>query len=155
VTWILRWVGLALFLFVAIISVSAPVDGIAYLAGADKTVTFDPISHDTSCSLTGASYICSTATDGIMETGGTWVSATWPAVVPLGRQFQVRQPFWRWGLGEALINDDPVAVVAIVIGLLLESAGVLVVITAFRLVRNWYRHRQQRQQAEVAAAPAV
>jgi hypothetical protein len=59
VTWILCWVGLALFLFVAIIGVSAPVDGIAYLAGADKMVTFDPISHNTSCSQNGSSYICS------------------------------------------------------------------------------------------------
>lgn len=118
-------------------------------------VTFDPISRSTSCSQNGSSYICSSATDGIMETGGAGVSATWPAVVPLGRPFQVRQPFWRWGLGEALINDDLIAVVAIVIGLLLESAGVLVLITAFRLVRNWHRHRRHRQQGGVAAAPAI
>jgi hypothetical protein len=155
VTWILCWVGMALFLFVAIISVSAPVDGIAYLAGADKMVTFDPISHSTSCSFSGNSYICSTSTDGIMGTGGAWVTATWPDVVPLDKPFQVRQPFWQWGLGEALINNDRIAVVAIVIGLLLEAAGVLVLITAFRLVRNWHHHRQQRQQAGVAAAPAV
>lgn len=155
VTWILCWAGMTLFLFVSVISVSAPVDGIAYLAGADKTVTFDPISHSTSCSFSSSSYVCSSSTDGIMETRGGQVSATWPAVVPLGRPFQVRQPFWQWGLGEALINNDRIAVVATVIGLLLEAAGMLVLLTAFRLVRNWHHHRQQRQQAAVAAAPAV
>ncbi len=155
VTWILCWVGLALFLFISVISVSAPVDGIAYLAGAGKMVTFDPIAHSTSCSFSGSAYICSSSTDGIMETGGAGVSATWPAVVPLGRPFPVRQPFWRWGLGESLINNDRIAVVAIVIGLLLEAAGVLVLITAFRLVRNWHRHRQQRQQVGVATALAA
>jgi hypothetical protein len=154
VTWILCWIGLALFLLVSIISVSAPVDGIAYLAGAGKTVTFDPISHTTSCGFSGNSYVCSSSTDGIMETGGAGVSATWPAVVPLDRPFQVRQPFWEWGLGEALINNDRIAVVATVVGLLLEAAGVLVLITAFRLVRNWHHHRQ-RQQVGVAAAPVV
>jgi hypothetical protein len=154
-TWILCWIGMALFLFISIISVSAPVDGIAYLAGADKMVTFDPTSHVTSCSFSGNSYICSTSTDGIMQSGGAWVSATWPDVVPLDRSFQVRQPFWQWGLGESLINNDRIAVVAIVIGLLLEAAGVLVLITAFRLVRNWHHHRQQRQQAGVAPAPAA
>jgi hypothetical protein len=154
VTWILRWVGLVLFLFMAIISVSAPVDGIAYLAGAGTMVTFDPVSHSTSCSLSGSSYLCSSSTNGILETGGAEVSATWPAVVPLGRPFEVRQPLWRWGLGEALISDDRIAVVAVVIGLLLQATGVVVLITAFRLVRNWHRQRRQGQKAGVAAAPA-
>ena len=47
VTWVVRWVGMLLILVVAVVSVPAVVDGTAYLAGAEKTVTFDPISHQT------------------------------------------------------------------------------------------------------------
>jgi hypothetical protein len=36
-------------LIVAVVSVPAVVDGVAYLAGAERTVTFDPISHQTNC----------------------------------------------------------------------------------------------------------
>jgi hypothetical protein len=65
-------------------------------------------------------------------------------VVPLGKPFQVREPVWRWGLGEALIDSDGIAVGAVLICLLIEGAGVLVVISLVRLARNWRRHRRQQ-----------
>jgi hypothetical protein len=137
--WVLRWTGMLLILLVAVLSVPAVVDGTAYLAGAGPTVTFDPLTHQTDCSQ----YGCDTSTDGILETGGAGVQATWPAVVPLGRPFPVREPVWRWGLGGALINSDPIAVAAVLISLLIEGAAVLVVISLVRLARNWRRHRHQ------------
>jgi hypothetical protein len=57
-------------------------------------VTFDPVPYQTNCDQ----YSCQTVTDGILETGGVGVSASWQNVVPLGRPFQVREPVWRWGL---------------------------------------------------------
>ena len=140
VTWAFRWVGMLLILVVAVVSVPGVVDGVAYLAGAGNTVTFDPVSHQTNCDQ----YSCQTSTDGILETGGTGVQAAWPHVVPLGRPFQVREPVWRWGLGGALIDSDGIAVGAILISLLIEGAAVLVVIRLVRLARNWRRHRRQR-----------
>jgi hypothetical protein len=92
VTWVLRWVGMLLILVVAVVSMPAVADAVAYLAGAGKTVTFDPVSHQTNCDR----YSCGTVTDGILETGGAGVSASWQDVVPLGRPFQVREPVWRW-----------------------------------------------------------
>jgi hypothetical protein len=65
-------------------------------------------------------------------------------VVPLGKPFQVREPMWRWGLGEAMIDSDGIAVGAVLISLLIEGAAVLVVIYLVRLTRNWLRHRRQR-----------
>jgi hypothetical protein len=140
VTWSLVWVGLILILVVAVVSVPAVVDGTAYLAGAGKTVTFDPISYQTNCDR----YSCGTVTDGILETGGAGVSASWQNVVPLGRPFQVREPVWRWGLGLALIDSDKTAVIALVVSLLIEGVAVLVLVRLVRLGRNWRRYRQQR-----------
>jgi hypothetical protein len=143
VTWVLRWLGMLLILVVAVVTVPALVDATAYLAGAEKTVTFDPISHQTNCDR----YSCQTVTDGILKTGGAGISASWQTVVPLGKPFQVREPVWRWGLGLALINTDGTAVVAIVISLLIEGAAVLVVVKIARLALNW--RRRQRQPAKV------
>lgn len=141
VTWTLCWVGMLLILTVAVVSVPAVVDGTAYLAGAERTVTFDPGSYQTNCDQ----YSCQTVTDGILETGGAGLSGSWPNVVPLGRPFQIREPVWRWGLGMALIDSDPTAVIAVVISLLIEGFAVLVTIRLVKLARSWQRHRQQKQ----------
>jgi len=148
VSWIVRWAGMLIILFVAVVAIPAPVNGVAYLAGAGPTVTFDPVSHQTNCTQ----YDCQTSTDGILETGGVGVSATWPNVVPLGRPFGVREPVWKWGLGEALIDSDGIAVVAIVLSLLIEGLAVLVLIRVVRLARTWRRHRQLL--TGIASAPA-
>jgi hypothetical protein len=138
VTWALRWVGMLLILVVAVISVPAVVDGVAYLAGAGQTVTFDPVSYQTNCDQAS----CQTSTDGILWTGGTGTDATWPDVVPLGRPFPVREPVWRWGLGAALISSDPIAITAVVVSLLIEGTAALVVVYLVKLARTWRRHRQ-------------
>jgi len=140
VTWILRWVGMLLLLAVAVVSVPAVADGVAYLAGAGNTVTFDPVSYETTCTQ----GVCQTGTDGILETGGAGVQETWPAQVPLGRPFQVREPVWRWGLGASLINSDGIAVTAVVLSLAIEALAIWVTVSLVRLARNWRRHRQQR-----------
>ncbi len=140
VTWALRWVGMLLLLAVAVVSVPSVVDGVAYLAGAGHTVTFDPVSYQTTCSQ----GVCQTDTDGILETGGAGAQASWPDVVPLGRPFQVREPVWRWGLGLALIDSDGIAVIAVLLSLGIEVLAVLVVVSLVKLARNWRRHRQQR-----------
>lgn len=137
--WAVRWVGMLLILLVAVVSVPAPVDGVAYLAGAEGTNTFYPVSYQTHCQ-----YTCDTSTDGYLETGSARISASWPKVVPLGKPLHVREPVWRWGLGEALIDSDGTAVIAIAVSLLIEVFGVLVMLQVVRLVRNWRRHRDRQ-----------
>jgi hypothetical protein len=137
-----------LILVVAVVSVPALVDATAYLAGAEKTVIFDPISHQTNCDR----YSCQTVTDGILETGGAGISASWQNVVPLGKPFPVREPVWRWGLGLALINSDSTAVIAMVVSLLIEGAAVLVVVEMARLARNWRRWHREQQTAVATAS---
>jgi hypothetical protein len=147
VPWVLAWVGLLLIVVVAVVSVPAVPDGVAYLAGAGSTVVFDPVSHQTNCTY----YGCQTSTDGILETGGAGVQATWPAAVPLDRSLRVREPVWRWGLGEALIDSDGIAIAAVLISLLIEGAAVLAVIRLVMLARNWWRYRQQPTAPATAA----
>jgi hypothetical protein len=149
VSWAVRWIGMLLILLVAVVSVPAVVDGVAYLAGAGKTVTFDPVSYQTNCDQ----YSCQTSTDGVLQTGGTGTDATWPHVVPLGRPFGVREPVWRWGLGAALIDSDGIAVGAVLVSLLIEGAGVLVVAYFVRLARNWLRHRERRTAPAAVSIP--
>jgi hypothetical protein len=139
VTWTARWIGMLVILFMAVISVPALVDATAYLAGAEKTVTFDPVSHQTNCDH----YSCQTFTDGVLETGGAGMSVSWSAVVPLGKPFPVREPVWKWGLGLSLINSDKTAIIALVVTLLIDATGVLVLINIFRLARNWRQRRRE------------
>jgi hypothetical protein len=75
------------------------------------------VSYETNCDQ----YSCQTTTDGILETGGAGVEATWPDQVPLAKPFQVREPVWRWGLGLTLINSDGIAITAVLISLLIEG----------------------------------
>jgi hypothetical protein len=133
-------------LFVAVVAVPGTVNGVAYLTGAGGTVTFDPLAHDTNCNQ----YGCDTSTDGVLETGGAGVSATWPRVVPLGKPFRIREPVWRWGIGAALIDSTGIAVVAVVLSLLIEAAAVLVLIRLTMLIRNWLRHRPELTSASAA-----
>jgi hypothetical protein len=95
------------------------------------------VSYETNCDQ----YSCQTTTDGILETGGAGVEATWPDQVPLAQPFQVREPVWRWGLGVTLINSDGIAITAVLISLLIEGTAVLVAVRLVKLTRNWRRHR--------------
>ncbi len=149
VAWAVRWAGMLLILVVAVISAPGVVDGAAYLAGAGSTVTFSPVSHQTTCDP----YSCETGTDGILATGGAGVEATWPDVVPLGRPFQVRAPAWRWGLGDALIDSDAIAVAAVLVSLLIEGFAVLVLVSIIRLARNWLRHRRAQSAPAQVSVP--
>jgi len=148
VTWAVRWVGMLLILVAGVVAVPGLVDGTAYLAGAGRTVTFDPVSYQTSCDR----YSCGTTTDGILETGGAGISASWQNVVPLDKPFPVREPVWRWGLGLALIDSDKTAVIAVVVCLLIEGGAVLVLVSLVMLARHWRRHRRQTAMAPAGVA---
>jgi hypothetical protein len=79
-----------LILVVAVISAPAVVDGVAYLAGTGNTVTFDPVSYQTDRYVRGG---CQTSTDGILETGGTFITefaVARTSVDACGRRWAVR-----------------------------------------------------------------
>ena len=80
--------GMALFLFVAVIAVPGVVNGVAYLTGTGGTATFVPQSYAEACGSIRVG--CTPDTDGVLEYHGTSVSSTWPDVAPLGQPFHVR-----------------------------------------------------------------
>jgi large-conductance mechanosensitive channel len=88
-----------------------------------------------------------------METGGQGTEASWPHEVPLGKPFPIRQPFWQWGLGAALIDSAVIAVVAILVSLLIQAFAVFLVVRLISRVRRRWRHR--REVAAMASAPAA
>jgi len=145
---VILWTGTLMIVAVAVVSVPAVVNGVAYLAGAEKTVIFNPVSHETVCHTRGG---CEVVTEGVMETGGQGTEASWPHEVPLGKPFPIRQPFWQWGLGAALIDSAVIAVIAILVSLLIQAFAVLI---AVRLViRARARRRHRREVAAMASAP--
>jgi uncharacterized protein DUF4352 len=138
------WVMLACVLGLGVLFLPGVVDGISYLSGGNR-VLFVPQSWQTTCSYYPSSgNVCSTSTDGILETGGAGISATWPDQVPLDHPFLVREPLWRWGLGAALINNDRIAIVAVCVSLLFIGGSVVVVIFFVKMVRDWLRYRRQK-----------
>jgi len=151
--WAVAWVGFLLILVVAVVSVPAAVDGAAYLAGAERTATFDPVSYQTNCDR----YSCGTITDGVLKTGGgagAGVSASWQNVVPLGRPFQVREPLWRWGLGLSLIDSSKTALIALIISLMIEAWAVLIVVKVVRLARDGTGTGSSEQRQRPSRSPA-
>ena len=138
------WVLLACVLGLGVLFLPGVVNGISYLSGGNS-VMFVPQSWQTTCSYYSSSgNVCSTSTDGILETGGAGMSATWPEQVPLNHPFLVREPLWKWGLGAALISNDRIAIVAICVSLLFIGAAVVVVIFFVKMVRDWLLYRTQK-----------
>jgi hypothetical protein len=146
-TWVFGWLALLLILGLGIAALPGLVDGVAYLAGAENSVTFTPTSYGQSCTRGG----CKTVTDGYLGAGSTGAAATWPDQVPLGRPFTVHQPVLNWGFGSQLMEGDGSAIATVIAGGLLDGFSVLVVWAAFHAVRNWLRHRRQRAAAGLAA----
>jgi hypothetical protein len=138
VTWVIAWVGMAIIVGVGVAVLPGLVNGLAYLAGAEQTVTFSPTAYGQQCGR----YGCSTITNGFLQNAGH-TPVTWPGQVPLGQPFPVREPVWAWGFGSQLIDSDPGAVGTVVAGLFVDGLAVLVLWIAFKAVRNWRRHRQQ------------
>ena len=134
-TWVFSWVMMLILLGIGVASVPGLVDGVAYLAGAESSSAFLPLSYGQDCGRSG----CSTVTYGVLANGA---SVTWPDQVPLGQPFAVREPLWDWGFGAQMIDGDGAAIGTIVAGVLFTIAGVLILVHLFKLARRWLRHRQ-------------
>src|SRR3984957_16735020 len=146
-TWVFSWVMMLILLGIGVASVPGLVDGVAYLAGAESSSTFLPLSYGQDCGRSG----CSTVTYGVLANG---TSVTWPEQVPLGRSFAVREPLWDWGFGAQMIDDDGTAIGTIVAGVLFTITGVFILVHLFKLARRWLRHRQLgRQMSGVTRLP--
>jgi hypothetical protein len=137
-SWVFGWITMLILLGIGVPSLPGLVNGVAYLAGAENSSTFLPLSYSQECGRGG----CTTATNGVLANG---FGVTWPDQVPLGHAFDVREPLWNWGYGSALIDGDGTAIGYIIAGVLLDGFAVLVLVHLVKLVSRWLRHRQQGQ----------
>jgi hypothetical protein len=134
-TWVFGWITLLILLGLGVTMLPGLVNGVAYVAGAESSTTFLPLSHGQECGRSG----CSPLTNGVLADGA---SVSWPGSVPLGQAFAVREPLWDWGLGSGLIDGGGTAAVDIVLGVLFDGVAVLVLVHLGKLVSRWLRHRR-------------
>jgi hypothetical protein len=141
-TWVFTWIVLLFLLGFGVATLPGLVDGVAYIAGAESTVTFTPMSYGQVCGRSG----CSPVTNGILETGGGGASAQWPKQVPLAQPFPVHQPLWNWGFGNMLIDGTGTAAGMITAGVLMDTFSVFIVLFGVKAVRRWLGHRRAARQ---------
>ena len=121
----------------AVLFLPGLVNGVSYLAGGNRD-TFVPQSYEVSCSYHGLGN-CTNITVGVLRTSAGNVRSTWPAQVPLGRPFKVREPVWTWGLGAALFDGDGIAVGGAAASLLFDGFAVLAAVYLARVLRRRLR----------------
>ncbi len=138
-TWIFSWILMLILLGIGVAALPGLVDGVAYVAGAENTSTFLPMSYGQDCGRSG----CTTVTNGVLASGA---NVTWPDQVPLGQPFPVHEPMWNWGFGTQLIDGDGTAAGVIFAGVLFDGFSVLVLVHLVKLARRWLRHRRLGQQ---------
>jgi hypothetical protein len=125
-------VGLILGIVIPVLVLPLLVNAIAFLAGAEGSATFNPVSHSEQCHKES----CHTVTQGYLSGSGEQV--TWPRDVPLGLPFTVRVPVWGWGLGH-----DPIPGSGTAIGLLI--VGVIGCGLAFLFLRASVKNARRRR----------
>jgi hypothetical protein len=130
---VFTWVLLALWLGLAVGFLPDQVNGIAYVAGAGKTVTFLPQSYTRECGRSS----CHNVTNGVLETTPP-ISATWQYQVPLGQPFSVRQPVWD-GWGSPDLMDGVSAGGAMFGALIFDIPAILIIAELVRMVRRRLR----------------
>jgi hypothetical protein len=137
------WFVLVLFVGLAVGFLPDQVNGIAYLAGAGKSVTFLPQSYQQVCGRGG----CYNETNGtLLITPPT--SATWPDQVPLGQSFPVRQPFWNgWGSPD-LMNGAEAG--GVIFGIILFDVPTLLILYGLGLMVH-HRLRRRREAVPMVA----
>lgn len=140
VSWVFGWIMMLILLGLGVAALPGLVDGVGYVAGAEPTATFYPVSDHQSCGRGG----CKLVTFGYIGHGtASGTAATWPAAVQLGQPFTVRRPLWDWGFGSELINSDGAAAGSIVAGVLFDGASVLILFAAYKLGHGWLQRRRQ------------
>jgi hypothetical protein len=124
-SWVFAVVMLAAFTGIAVAVLPEQVDSVAYLAGAESSDTFNPLSYGQSCGRGG----CHTVTEGYLSKSGA--NVTWDSQVPLGQPFTVQVPLWAWGTGRNLIYGDGTPIAMIIVGLFFEAMAALLVFVLF------------------------
>jgi hypothetical protein len=149
-SWVFGIAVLVAMTGIAVFILPAEVNSWAYVVGAGKQDTFNPVSYSQSCGRRG----CITVTDGYLSRSGAHV--TWGGQVPLGQPISVRDPLWAWGTGRSLnlSSGDASAIPTIVAGLFFDGATLLLLWVLVVIMRETSSERSQpsRRSARMPAA---
>jgi hypothetical protein len=148
------WV-FAIFMLVTMTGITlailpAEVNSWAYVVGAGKQDTFNPVSYGQACSGLHRGG-CHLVTEGYLSKSGADV--TWGSQMPLGQPFSVRDPLWAWGTGRSLTSGDGSAIANIVAGLFFDGVTLLLLYTLVVIGRHTSSRRSQRMPVPAGADP--
>jgi hypothetical protein len=123
----------------------------AYVVGAEKQDTFNPVSYS-QCPVV---YLrrCYVVTDGYLSRTGAEVN--WGSEVPLGRPFGIRDPLWDWGSGRQLIDGDGTAIPDIVADLFFDAVALLLLVVLVVLVRETSPRPSRRMPVVAGTGPGA
>jgi len=148
-SWVFAIVMLIAMTGISVFILPAEVNSWAYVVGAGKQDTFNPVSYSQVCGHRG----CITVTNGYLSRSAKHV--TWGGPVPLGQPVSVRDPLWAWGTGRNLnlINGDGLAIPTIVAGLFFNGAALLLLYVLVVIVRDEPSKQSQRMPVPARAGP--
>jgi hypothetical protein len=150
-SWVFAIVMLVAITGIAAFILPAEVNSWAYVVGAEKQDTFNPVSYGQVC--VGGRGACHTVTEGYLSKSGAYV--TWGRRVPLGHPFRARDPLWAWGTGRNLVSGDGSAIPTIVAGLFFDGVALLLLYVLIVIVRETSEPpgRSQRMSVPAGADP--
>ncbi len=135
------WVA-AIFMLIAMTGIAVyilppEVNAWAYVVGAGRQDTFNPVSYTQACAgsmRTGGG--CHIVTEGYLSKSHEQVN--WGSQVPLGQPFSVRDPLWAWGTGRNLdtYTGDGAAIPTIVAGFFFDGVALLFLYILVVIVRD-------------------
>jgi hypothetical protein len=123
----------------------------AYVVGAEKQDTFNPVSYS-QCPMVYLRH-CYVVTEGYLSRTGAEVN--WGSQVPLGKSFGIRDPLWDWGSGRQLIDGDGTAIPDIVADLFFDAVALLLLVVLVMLVRETAPRPSQRISVPAGAGPGA
>jgi hypothetical protein len=131
--WSLLYLTFAFFLGFLVISVPMTIDSAGYLAKVGPTATFTPRSYNYSCDDNGN---CTQVTDGVIGSGASASSYTWPNKVPLDRPFRIYRDLLPWPPLDFNFTSDGGAIGFLCIGLMFDLVAVAIVVFAVKWRRG-------------------
>jgi hypothetical protein len=138
-SWVFAIVMLLAMTGITVFILPAEVNSWAYVVGAAKQDTFNPVSYvQQDCGRRG----CRMVTEGYLSNSGADV--IWGSQMPLGQPFSVRDPLWAWGTGRTLTSGEGTAIADIGAGLFFDGIALLLLYVLVVIVRDPSSRRSQR-----------
>jgi hypothetical protein len=137
-SWVAAIFMLVVMTGIAVYILPPEVNSWAYVVGAGRQDTFNPVSYAQVCAgmsvRTGGG--CHIVTEGYLSKSREHV--TWGSQVPLGQPFSVRDPLWVWGSGRNLdtYTGDGAAIPTIVAGFFFDAVALLLLYILVVIVRG-------------------